>query len=75
MVKHLFEKEANVNDKSNNGYKEIVELLLEKGANVDEKEGDGWTVLILAPRDNNIEIGKLMLKKGAEKMLLRNFND
>ena len=33
---------------SNNGHKEIVELLIEKGAEVDRGDEDGWTALMIA---------------------------
>jgi ankyrin repeat protein len=50
---------------SENGHKEVVELLLNKGANINYKNDDGYTALMLASAKGHKNIVELLLNKGA----------
>lgn len=76
IIKHLIEKGANVDEKTNNrltplclavltGHKDVVTAPLEKGANIDEKEADKWTPLHFATINGHLEIVKHLIEKGA----------
>jgi len=49
--------------------KNSVDTLLAEGANPNYSNFDGVTVLQIAVRENNLEIAKLLLKKGADPNL------
>ena len=82
VVELLLEKGADVECKSDDGrrplwwaaekgYETAVKLLLEKGADVESKDDNGQTPLSRAAMYAYIYDGvmKLLLKKGAEKLL------
>lgn len=50
---------------------ELVQVLLGGGANPNTQGEDGWTALMMAARDGNYEITKLLLEAGADLYLGR----
>ena len=51
---------------------ENVNLLLKHGARVDDKNKYGWTALIIAAREGDIRIVKILLKAGADPDIVDN---
>ena len=51
---------------SQNGHKEIVEILLENGADVNVKNRDNWTALMWASWNGYKEIVEILLENGAD---------
>jgi len=43
-----------------------VRLAINFGADVKAKDNDGWTPLHFASKEDNIEIAKLLIEKGAD---------
>jgi len=55
--------------------KSVVELLIAKGAEVESRNGDEFTPFMLAARNTgNVEIGRLLLRKGADINTKDNFS-
>ena len=50
---------------SQNGHKEVVELLIEKGAAIDLATNDKRTPLYIASHKGHKEVVELLLSKGA----------
>lgn len=48
------------------GKADVINVLLKKQANIDEKNGDNNTPLMLAVQNDNIEIIRLLIQKGAK---------
>jgi ankyrin repeat protein len=51
---------------SQNGHKEVVQLLLDKGADVNAKATDGKTALVAATEDGHNEVRDLLIRAGAK---------
>ena len=53
-------------DASDNGHRELVQLLLSKGADVNAKTNDGKTALTYASAKGHEEVKELLIKAGAK---------
>jgi ankyrin repeat protein len=77
LVKHLIEKDAEVNKKgwtplhyaATAGQDEVVKLLLDHSAYIDAASPNGTTPLMMAARGGNITTVKLLLDEGADLTL------
>ena len=75
MFRELLEKKG-VEDKDEDGWRpihyaakympEMLPEVLAKNPNINAQENDGWTALLLAVRDNKIEVVKTLLDHGAD---------
>ena len=77
VVRLLLENNANVDHggsedydppiciASQKGYFDIVKLLIDNGADVNNRDEDGHTALFLASVNNQTQVCKLLIKKGA----------
>ena len=47
---------------------DLVEMLLSRGADVDATQAGGWTALHAAAKHGDLEIVKILLARGAQKL-------
>lgn len=67
-IKNKFNKTA-LMYACNDGDLTAVQMLVEAGAAVNEQDSEGWSPLFYAAANNNLDIVKYLLSKGADKSL------
>ncbi|MFC2141126.1 ankyrin repeat domain-containing protein [Acidobacteriota bacterium] len=78
LVKHLIERGANVDARSDHnvtplieaahlGHLEVVKILVQNGADVNAATKKGWTALMWSGKNGRVEVVRFLLQSGADK--------